>query len=105
MSRSPAPPAIALIPLVTPGPGGQRADPDLPGRLREALGGEGGRLLVAHVDDLDPLLTAAVIDREQVPAGEREQLAHPARLQGPGNDAPPVNLVREPMEPVSDITI
>src|SRR6185436_15695511 len=37
--------------------------------------------LVAHVHDVDPLLTAPVVDREQVAAGQREQLGDPVRLQ------------------------
>ena len=83
-------PAIALIPLVTPGPGGQRGDADPAGRLGEPLGGEGGRLLMADVEDPDPLRFAAVVDREDVPAREREQSVHPARLQDLGDDPPPV---------------
>ena len=81
----PAPSAIALIPLVTPGPGGQRAHARLARHLRPALGGERRRLLVAHVDDVDALVAAAVVDREQVAAREREQLAHAVRLQAPGD--------------------
>ena len=60
--------AIALIPFVTPGPGRQRAHARLARDLRPALGRERRGRLVAHVDDLDALLTAAVVDREQVPA-------------------------------------
>ena len=71
---------IALMPLVTPGPGGQRADARLARRLGPALGREGGRLLVAGVDDVDALLAAAVVDREEVAAGEREQLRHAVGL-------------------------
>ena len=44
------------MPLVTPGPGGQRRDARLARDLRPALGGERGGLLVAHVDEVDPLL-------------------------------------------------
>jgi len=36
---------------------------------------------VTYVDDLDPLLAAAVVDREEMPAGEREELADAVRLQ------------------------
>ena len=36
---------------------------------------------MAHVDEVDPLRAAAVVDREQVAAGEREQLAHAVGLQ------------------------
>ena len=40
---------------------------------------------MAHVDDVDPLGAAAVVDREQVAAGQREQLAHAVGLQAPGH--------------------
>ena len=76
---------IALIPLVTPGPGGQRRHAGLARDLRPALGGERGGRLVAHVDEVDALLAAAVVDREQVAAGEREQLGHAVGLQPPGD--------------------
>src|SRR5581483_4417939 len=36
---------------------------------------------------------AAVVDREQVPAGQREQLAHAVRLQPAGDQAPAVEGV------------
>ena len=74
-------PAIALTPLVTPGPAVSAADPEPSRRLREPLSGEHRGLLMPHVDDLDPLIAAPVVDREQVPAGEREQVADAARLQ------------------------
>jgi len=38
-------------------------------------------LLVTNVDDVDALRPAAVVDREQMAAGEREQLRHAVRLQ------------------------
>jgi hypothetical protein len=40
---------------------------------------------VANVDEVDALLAAAVVDREQVPAGQREELRHAVRLQAPGD--------------------
>ncbi len=83
-------PAIALTPFVTPGPAVSAATPTRRRRLGEALGGKGRRLLVAHVDDLDALGLATVVDREQVPAGEREQMAHAPRLQSLRNEAPPM---------------
>ena len=61
-------------PVGDPGAGGQRGDAGLAGRLRVALGRPGRRLLVAGVDQVDALGDAAVVDREQVAAGEREQL-------------------------------
>ena len=67
-------------------PGGQRAHAGLARDLRPALGGERRRGLVAHVDDVDALLAAAVVDREQMPAGQREQLAHAVGLQAPRDE-------------------
>ena len=81
--------AIALMPLVTPGPAVSAHTPGLAGHLRPALGGERGGRLVADVHDRDALLAAAVVDREQVPAREREQLAHAVRLQAPATSRPP----------------
>ena len=60
---------------------GERGQTRLAGGLGPSLGGERGRLLVAHVDDVDALVAAAVVDREQVPAREREQLRHAVRLE------------------------
>jgi hypothetical protein len=40
---------------------------------------------VADVDDVDALLPAAVVDREEMPAGEREELGDPGGLQAPGD--------------------
>ena len=73
--------AIPLMPFVTPGPGRERAHARLARGLRPALGRERRRLLVADVDDVDALLAAAVVDREQVAAGEREQLRDAVRLE------------------------
>ena len=72
-------------PVGHPAAGGERADAGLAGRLRPADRGEDGRLLVAEVDHLDPLRLAAVVDREEVAAGEGEELRHPAALQRPGD--------------------
>ena len=69
-------------PVRDPGAGGQRRHARLARDLRPALGGERGGGLVAHVDEVDPLRAAAVVDREQVPAGEREQLASRRRPSG-----------------------
>src|SRR5439155_26245960 len=54
----------------------------LPGSLREALRRPGRRGLVTGVDYLDPLGLAAVVDREQVAAGEAEEVADAARGEG-----------------------
>ena len=47
--------AIALMPLVTPGPAVSARDAGLARDLRPALGGERGGRLVADVDDVDAL--------------------------------------------------
>ncbi len=74
------------------GPGRQRRHARLARDLRPALGGERGGLLVADVDDVDALLAAAVVDREEVAAREREQLRHAVGLQPPGDQPPAVEL-------------
>ena len=74
------------------GAGGQRSHAGLSGDLGPALGGEGGGRLVAHVDEVDALLAAAVVDREQMPAGQREELGHAVRLEALGHQPPPVEL-------------
>ena len=74
-------------PVGHPGPGGQRADARGPRRLRPALGGEGGGLLVADVDDLDALLPAAVVEAEEMAAGEREEVGDAASREGPWRPA------------------
>ena len=58
------------------GAGGQHGDARSPRELGHALGGERRRLLVTHVDDADVLLHGAVVDREDVTARQREDLAH-----------------------------
>ena len=73
-------------PVGDAGAGGQRADAGRAGGLRPALGGERGRLLVADVDDRDALLAAAVVEAEEVPAGEREEVGDAARLQRLGGE-------------------
>ena len=74
------------------GPRGQRAHAGLAGDLGPALGGERGGGLVADVDEVDALLAAAVVDREQVAAREREELRHARGLQPPGDEAAAVDL-------------
>ena len=83
-------PAIALIPLVTPGPAVSAATPSRRVALAKPSAAKTARLLVPHVDDLDPLGFAAVVYGEEVAAGEREEMADPARLQRLRNDPPPV---------------
>ena len=64
---------------------GQCGDAGHPGHLRPAFGGERGGLLVAGVDQPDVLGAAAVVDGEQVPAGEREDGVDAAGAQPSGN--------------------
>src|SRR5262249_17532833 len=80
------------------GPGGQRRNADPPGGLGEPLGRKGGGLLVADVDDLDALGEATVVDREQMPAGQREEVRAPARCERLGDESTPVLQGREPMD-------
>ena len=85
-------------PVGHPRPRGQRRDADPPRRLRHPLGGEDGGLLVAHVDDPDPLLFAAVVDGEQMPPREREEVARPPATSGPWRRSAPRALHRR--EPI-----
>ena len=54
------------------GPGGDHGHADIAGEPRVGVAGMGARLLVAHVDDRDALGEAAVVDRQDVAAAERE---------------------------------
>ena len=83
---------IALIAVGDAGAGRQRRDARLARDLRPALGGERRGLLVARVDEVDALRAAAVVDREQVAAREREQLRHAVRLQALRDEPPAVQL-------------
>jgi hypothetical protein len=49
---------------------------------------------VADVDEVDALGAAAVVDREQVAAGEREELRHAVRLEAARDQAAAVQLRR-----------
>ena len=73
--------AIALTPLVTPGPGGEHGQPGHPGQLAGRLGGERRGLLVADVEDPHRRvgLDRAVVHREDVGAGQREHGLHAVR--------------------------
>ncbi len=61
--------AIALIPLVMPGPAVSAATPGDLRHFRPAFGGERRGLLVAGVDQPDTLVAAPVVDGKQVAAG------------------------------------
>ena len=69
-----------------PGPGGHDRDAGLPGDARPAVGRVRRRLLVAHVDDADALVEAAVVDRHDVPAAEREDVRHALLLERARDD-------------------
>src|SRR4051812_4888704 len=64
---------------------GEGGDAGHSGHLRPAFGGECGGLLVPGVDQPDVLGAAAVVDGEQVPAGEREDGVDPAGAQSSGD--------------------
>ena len=66
--------AMALMPLVTPGPAVSTARPGSPGQLAGRLGRERRRLLVPDVEQphRGVGLDGAVVHREDVGAGERE---------------------------------
>ena len=70
--------AIALTPLVTPGPGGEHGQARHPGELAGRLGRERRRLLVAYVEQPHRRvgLHRAVVHREHVGAGQGEQGLH-----------------------------
>ncbi|CAB5035165.1 unannotated protein [freshwater metagenome] len=70
----------------------QRGNSRLARDLSPTFGGEGRCLLVAGIDNLDPLLAAAVVDREEVAAGEREQLRHSVLLEAPRYKAAAVEV-------------
>ena len=54
--------------------GGDHAHADFAGGARVGVGGIGGRLLVAHVDQLDVVVAQLAEDREQMPAVDRETI-------------------------------
>ena len=62
--------ATPVTASVVPGPGGDDRAAGLAGDARVAVGGVGGDLLVADVDDLDALVDAAVVDVDDVAAAE-----------------------------------
>ena len=74
-------------PVGDAGPRGQRRDARLARDLRPPFGRERGRRLVAGVDDVDAFVLAALVEREQVAAREREQPCDAVGLQASGNEA------------------
>ena len=75
--------AMPVTPSVTPGPAVIAATPMLCGLQRaQAVGRVHGRLLVAHVDDLDALVDAAVVEGHDVPARQGEDDLDAGLLEG-----------------------
>ena len=68
--------ATPVTASVRPGPGGHHRHAGPPGDARPAVGGMRGGLFVAHVDDADALVEAAVVDRHHVPAAKGEDERH-----------------------------
>ncbi len=60
-------------------PSGDRGHADPTSEPSPALGSEGCALLMPRVDDADPVLTTAIEYREDVAAGEREEVLHTQR--------------------------
>ena len=83
--------ATAVTTSVTPGPGGHGANARLARDARPAVGGVPGGLLVAHVDDADPLVEAAVVDGLDVAPAEGEEVRRSVPLERLGDEAPAVD--------------
>jgi hypothetical protein len=66
--------AITLIAFVTPGPAVSAATCGRRVSFARALGGETGGLLVTDVDQAQVLVARPVVQREEVPAGEGEEV-------------------------------
>ena len=79
----------------------QRAHARFARHLRPALGRERRRRLVPHVDDLDPLLLAAVVDREQVPAESVNSLLTPCAFKRRAINRPPWKVCWSPCASVA----
>ena len=93
-SCSCGPTPIALMPLVTPGPAvsaqtpGSRVTFAQPSAANAAA--DSWRTSMRSM----PSVAAAVVEREQMAAREREQLGHAASLQPPRDQQPAVGLLR-----------
>ena len=72
--------------------GGHHRHPQPARQPAVCLGGVTGRLLMAEVDDPDPLLHAAVEDGEDVAPGDGEQGVDALGLEGSGSDLTAVDL-------------
>ena len=64
-----------------PRTGGNNRAAQIPGHARVAIGGVCGNLLVAHVDDLDTFIDAAVVDVDDMTATQREDRIDALGLQ------------------------
>ena len=73
------------------GPGGDGAHARLARDARPAVGGVAGGLLVADVDDADPLVEAAVVDGLDVASAEGEEVRRAVPLERLGDQAPAVD--------------
>ena len=67
------------------GPGGGHHAAELPGLAGIAVGGMRRGLLVAHVDDADAGIEAAVVDVDDMPAAEGEDRVHPLVAERAGD--------------------
>ena len=71
-----------------PGPGRRHHAAEAPGLAGVAVRGVGRDLLVADVDDADPLVDAPVVDVDDVTAAEGEDGVHPLAPEGTGDEVP-----------------
>ncbi len=80
--------ATAVTTSVTPGPA---VTAQTPGRspTREYVRGDARRLLVSHIDDADPFVETAVVDRLDAPAAEREKVLDPVAPGARATRRPP----------------
>ena len=85
------------------GAGGGDDAAELAGLAGVAVGGVRGHLLVAHVDDADAFIEAAVVDVDDVAAAEREDGVHTLVLQRLGDETAARNDVLVNRLPVQGI--
>ena len=81
------------MPFVTPGPAVSAATPGSRVTFAQPSAANAADASCRDVDDVDALGPAAVVDREQVPAGQREQLADAVGLQAARDQAAAVQSV------------
>ena len=85
------------------GTGGRDDAAELAGLARIAVGGVRGDLLVAHVDDADALIDAAVVDVDDVAAAQREDRIHALVLQRLGDQVAAGNHARVAALPLQGV--